>query len=89
MAKIYAKLIRTKRGYETDMVDLLKKFITANDAYAEWVNYPQKNAYVCQISVINAAKRYNKRCVKACKVKERIYLVRKDKIGMFRIEMGL
>ena len=89
MKKIHVKLIPTKRGYVTDMTDLFKAFIDSGESYAEWVNYPQKNSYVCQISVIVSAKNHKNRTVKACKRKEKVYLVRKDKMDVFLAEIGL
>jgi hypothetical protein len=86
--KIKAKLIRTKKGNVTDMIELIDRFLDSDCDYVEWTNYPHKNAYVCQIAVITRTKAYNKTGVKACKRKETIYLVRKDKMNDFLEEIG-
>lgn len=86
--QIYAKLIKTKKCNVTDMVDLFKTFLSSDEAYLEWVNYPQKNAYVCQISVIVSTKAHDERRLKAVKRGEKIYLVRRDKMNVFLKEIG-
>lgn len=88
MKKYYAKLIPTKKGFVTDMRELFKVF-DDGDKWVEWVNYPQKNAYVCQISVITSCKAHKCKKLVAVMRKDKIYLVRRDMIDIFRIETGL
>ena len=83
-----AKLIVEKRGRVTDFDELIRMFMASDEAYLEWVNYPQKNAYVCQISVIMSTKKRDERRFKACKRGEKIYLVRRDKMDTFIKEIG-
>lgn len=79
MKRFYAKLKPCKTGYATDMEKLFEDFKRLTDDYVEWVNYPQKNAYVCQISVITRAKAHKEVAVKTCIRGNKVYLYKKGK----------
>lgn len=89
MEILYVKLKPTKKGYVTDFRKLFDEFLSSGKAYVRWANYPQKNAYVCQISSINFCKRNRPIKVKLHKRKEHVYIVREDQIDVFLHEIGL